>query len=50
MPVSSRMIPIASKLGASAVANIELVIAVDANAVHIKYAPIRRAVGPGAEP
>src|SRR5512137_2894346 len=40
----------ASKLGASAVRNIELVTQVAASAVHIKYDPILREVSPGSEP
>jgi hypothetical protein len=40
----------ARRFGASAVTNIELVTHIAANAVHIRYAPRRRAVGPGNEP
>src|SRR5512133_1768617 len=40
----------ASKFGAKPVRNMELVRHVVANAVHIMYAPILRAVGPGSEP
>ncbi len=40
----------AAAFGASAVTNIELVTAVAAKAVHMMYAPIRRAEGPGSEP
>ncbi len=40
----------AAALGASDVMNIELVTQVAANAVHMMYDPILRAVGPGSEP
>src|SRR5512141_30819 len=40
----------ASKFGASAVRNIELVTHVAASAVHIRYEPILREVSPGSEP
>jgi len=40
----------ARRLGAKEVINMELVTQVAANAVHIIYAPILRAVSPGAEP
>jgi hypothetical protein len=40
----------ASRFGASAVTNIELVTQVVAKAVHMTYAPMPRRVSPGAEP
>ena len=50
MPVADFTISSASRLGASAVTNIELVTQVVANATHIKYAPIARGDSPGRDP
>jgi hypothetical protein len=50
MPVAVLIMARASRLGASAVTNIELVTHVAANATHIKYAPIRRGESPGRDP
>ena len=50
MPVAVCTIASASRFGASAVTNIELVTHVAANATHIRYAPIRRGESSGRDP